>query len=165
MDFETPGGLTRNGDDDRRVEVTDFVGEIGPNTFFGVGEDFAGVVVFGGGVLTAEGISAGAFVARGLSSDRGATGLLGLGVDFGVVRTGIFFGIKDCGGDNAVSGLEDDLSGGAVRVSVSFVLVDGCLVSSVLLEPLTLMSGEVLALSSAIGLLTAGIAFNGSSFF
>ena len=63
MDFEIPGGLTRKGDDDRRVEVTDFVGEIGPNSFFGVGEDLAGAVVFVGGVLTAEVISAGTFVA------------------------------------------------------------------------------------------------------
>ena len=63
MDFEIPGGLTRKGDDDRRVDETDFVGEIGPNSFFGVGEDLAGVVVFVGGVLTAEVISAGTFVA------------------------------------------------------------------------------------------------------
>ena len=45
------------------MEKTDFVGEIGLNSFFGVGEDLAGVVVFVGGVLIAEVISAGTFVA------------------------------------------------------------------------------------------------------
>lgn len=58
--------MTRKGDEDRRVEVTDFVGELGPNTFFGVGEDFAGAVVFVGGVFAAEDVSSGAFVGRGL---------------------------------------------------------------------------------------------------
>lgn len=64
--MEVAGGATRNGDEDRRVEVTDFVGELGPNTFFGVGEDLAGVIVFVGGVFTEGGVSSGAFVDRGL---------------------------------------------------------------------------------------------------
>jgi len=36
------------------VEKTDFVGEIGLNSFFGVGEDLGGVVIFVGGVLRSE---------------------------------------------------------------------------------------------------------------
>ena len=89
----------------------------------------------------------------------------GVGVDFGVARTGIFFGVEDSTGDTAVSGLEGNFSAGAAGVSVFFVIVGGSLVSAVLLEPLTLISGDVLALSSAIGSCTAGVAVTGFSFF
>lgn len=86
-------------------------------------------------------------------------------MDFGVAKTGIFFGVEDSAGDTAVLGLEGDFSAGAARASVSFVIVGGSLVSAVFLEPLTLISGDVLAVSWAIGFCTAGVAVTGFSFF
>ena len=45
VNFDTPTGLYKNGDEERREEM-DFVGERGPTAFFCVGDDLAGVGVF-----------------------------------------------------------------------------------------------------------------------
>ena len=163
MDFDTPDGLTRKGDDDRRVEVIDFVGELRPTTFGG-GEDLAGAVGFVG-VFAAELVSTGSSAGRGLLGGKGEIVFLGVGVALGVVRTGVFFGVEDSARVAAFSSFGVRDSAALTQLSSSFLTVGTCIVASGLLEPLTLTFGGVLARSSATGSCTAGVAFTGSSLF
>ena len=96
VSFDTPTGLGKNGDEERRDEL-DFVGESGPTVFFGTGVDFAGVDFAGVGVFFGVGGDLGAGERSGVCvwdgaafGEGGGAAFFGVGTDFDTAAAGCF---------------------------------------------------------------------------
>lgn len=160
VSFDTPVGLTKNGEEERRDEV-DFVGESGPMVFFCAGDDLAGVGVFlgvGGDFGTGLGCDVCFGVEMAFATGAGIT-FFGVGANFGEAESSVCFGVDDWRGDNCVSGFfgcDTVLFVGTIPVfAVGFK-------SSLCSEPLTLISVNVWSTSSFVSATSAAV---GSDFF